>query len=89
MLFAARQLIFFPPNSKTRVIWSKNSNQLPGSPKNKVNFVKSCAAVATKYSMEFLWKYFFNGNIPPTQKYRNIVLSKNIQCVHILSEISH
>ena len=44
MLFAARHLKKIPPNSKTQVIWSKNSKQLLGSPKNKVNFVKSCGS---------------------------------------------
>ena len=40
MPFDARQFNFFSPNSKTQLIWSKNSNQLPGSPKNKVSFAK-------------------------------------------------
>ena len=67
MAFAARQLKKFPPNSKTHVIWSKKSNQFPGSPKNKVNFVKSCGSkifhgisleifLQRKYSQKYISK---------------------------------
>ena len=71
MLFGAIQLNFFPTNSKTQVIWSKKSNKLSGRPKNKVNFVKSCGSkIFHGISLEI----FFKGNIPPTEKNRNIVL---------------